>query len=104
MYKTITSSIEDQSIAEISEQLANSFAAAADQSIINSLTQGTQSINNSYVYGQNSSYASSIKIPEPTSLSFDVNGETVIFEGQEILRLKQMLSSWIKENHPEDLL
>jgi len=43
-------------------------------------------------------------ITQPTSLSFDVDGEVITFEGKELIRLKEMLTSWTKENHPEDLL
>ncbi len=40
----------------------------------------------------------------PQSLSFDVNGETIEFSGQELVRLKEMLTNFIREEHPEDLL
>jgi len=43
-------------------------------------------------------------ITQPTSLSFDVDGDVITFEGKELIRLKEMLTSWTKENHPEDLL
>ena len=40
----------------------------------------------------------------PDSMIFAVDDEVIEFRGIEIKRLKQMLNSWIKENHPEDLL
>lgn len=43
-------------------------------------------------------------LPKHTSLIFNVDGEEVKFEGTEILRLKQMLTKFIQEEHPEDLL
>ena len=43
-------------------------------------------------------------ITQPTSLSFDIDGEVVTFEGRQLLRLKEMLDGYIQENHPEDLL
>lgn len=37
-------------------------------------------------------------------ISFNVDGADISFKGQEIIRLKQMLAQWTKQNHPEDLL
>ena len=40
----------------------------------------------------------------PKSLVFDIDGETVEFTSQELIRLKEMLNSYIRETNPEDLL
>ena len=37
-------------------------------------------------------------------ISFSIDGEPVTFKGREITRLKEMLTTYIKDNHPEDLL
>lgn len=39
-----------------------------------------------------------------SSLIFDIDGESIEFNSQEIIRLKEMLTGYIKKNHPEDLL
>ena len=52
-----------------------------------------------------SSYNKEVISPsQQTGLSFDINGKTIEFSGQEIVRLKEMLAKYINENHPEDLL
>ncbi len=40
----------------------------------------------------------------PSTLKFKIDGNDVIFEEQEILYLKEMLTDWIKEHRPESLL
>ncbi len=37
-------------------------------------------------------------------LKFNIDGENISFKGQELIRLREMLSDYIRENHPEDLL
>jgi len=37
-------------------------------------------------------------------MKFDINGEIVEFNSKEIIRLKEMLTEWITDKHPEDLL
>ena len=40
----------------------------------------------------------------PDEMSFSIDGEPVTFKGREIIRLKEMLTRFIKEEYPEDLL
>ena len=51
-----------------------------------------------------SMYTHQVRMPEPNSLKFDIDGESVEFSGKELVRLREMLSSWIEQEHPEDLL
>ncbi len=37
-------------------------------------------------------------------MEFNVDGEKIEFKGRELLRLREMLTEWINENHPEDAL
>lgn len=40
----------------------------------------------------------------PSELRFNIDGQEVTFSSSEIIRLKEMLSNYIKEFYPEDLL
>lgn len=48
--------------------------------------------------------SSSLTIPYNSSMTFNVDGVEIEFSGDEIKRLKEMLTIFIEEKHPEDLL
>jgi len=86
----------------LANSIGQTLSQTIDQNIMDSLTSST--------YGTtlgthtHASGSSTFRMPEPTSLTFDIEGETVEFSGKELIRLKQMLTEYITENFPEDNL
>jgi len=65
-------------------------------------TNASNASNMVYTYDQNT--WTTISASERDLLSFEIDGVEVKFKGKEIIRLKEMLEKFIRDEHPEDLL
>lgn len=86
---------------------ANAITIDASATSVTDYTINTSGA--SLTYSSDGAGWTSVQSLYPTEMTYRVEegegeGTTVTFKGSEITRLKEMLTEWIKERHPEDLL
>lgn len=74
-----------------------------------SLIGGTTTTNDSSIYvhntgGYGTNTSSQWTVPDNSTLEFTIDGKTISFSSTELIRLKEMLTKFIENEHPEDLL
>jgi len=72
---------------------------------LSNLTTATTLNDSAYITTSNLDGTwNSTRVNYPSTLKFTIGGVDVEFSGREILRLHEMLTEYIHDKHPEDLL